>query len=39
VSKPGEMVFKMARLAGVNDEPFEYPVAAEHAQVVSPQKW
>jgi hypothetical protein len=30
------MVFEVARLAGVDDEPFEHPVASQHAQVVSP---
>jgi hypothetical protein len=30
------VVFEVARLAGVDEEPFEHPVATEHAQVVSP---
>ena len=35
-SKPDEVVFKVARLCGVDKETFEHPVAPEHAQVVGP---
>ena len=29
----------MARLASVDEEPFEHPVPPEHTYVISPQKW